>query len=68
MYTSVKNSQFLHECAWYSLRSTCQIDPGVVIEMERRAQTVAAELSHVMGNLRNSLHAVSYVCLLMKIA
>ena len=28
--------------------------------MEKRAQTAAAELSHVMDSLRNSLHAVSY--------
>ena len=34
-------------------------DPGALVELERHTQTVAAELSYVMDNLRNSLHAMS---------
>ena len=41
-------------------RHITPIDPGVLVEIERQAQTVAVELSYVMDNLRNSLHAVCF--------
>jgi len=40
-------------------RRIAPIDPGVLLEIESSAKHVAADLVHVMENLRNSLHAVS---------
>ena len=40
---------------------TAPIDPQILNDLEIRAQLVAANLSQVMDNLRNSLHAVSSV-------
>ena len=46
-------------CCVVQERWIAPIDPGAVLELEKCAKLVSADLVHIMDTLRNSLHAVS---------
>ena len=41
------------------------MDPNVLLDLEKQAHKIAANLDYIMDNLRNSLHAVSVVIQLL---